>query len=279
MLDKKIQDELIIKGRAFMRGYRDNDPYMDEFESDQDLKLPEPPLVKGPMATDGNRIPLPKDFSALAMVHNLPQLLDRRHSARIYTQENMTIAQLSFLLWACQGVKSIRGKSYATLRTVPSGGARHPFETYLMERSVEGLKPGAYHYLPMEHALEFLYEVEDMDGKINDSLCQQSWAAKANVIFYWSMVPYRAEWRYGIYAHRIALMDAGHMAENLYLACTGIGLGCCAIGAFSDELCNQLFSLDGENEFMLYVVPVGTVRSCDKADEQAFYKSVEDEGL
>ena len=183
------------------------------------------------------------------------------------------------MLWACQGVKSIRGKAYATLRTVPSGGARHPFETYLVIRKVDNLKPGVYHYLPLEHQLEFLHEIEDLDLRINESLCGQSWAAKANVLFYWSMVPYRAEWRYGIYAHRVALMDAGHMAENLYLACTGIGLGCCAIGAFSDELCNQMLTIDGEEEFTLYVVPVGTVRSCDKAAEQSFYQFVEDEGL
>lgn len=279
MLDKKVQDELIEKGRAFMRGYRNNDPFMDDFESDQDLKLPQPPLVKAPMAADGNRIMLTKDFSDLPMLHNLPQLIESRHSSRIYTQENMNLTQLSFLLWSCQGVKSIRGKSYATLRTVPSGGARHPFETYLMVRNIDGLNPGSYHYLPMEHALEFLHEIEDIDNKINESLSGQRWAAKANVVFYWSMVPYRAEWRYGIYAHRVALMDAGHMAENLYLACTGIGLGCCAIGAFSDELCNELFTLNGEEEFMLYVVPVGTVRSSDKAEEQSFYKFVEDEGL
>ena len=279
MLDKDIQKKLITQGRNFMHGYRDNDPYDEDFESDQDLKLPQPPLVKAPMAQDGNRITLTKDFSQLPMVHHLPQLIESRRSARIYTQDEMSLTQLSFLLWACQGVKSIRGKAYATLRTVPSGGARHPFETYLVVRKVDGLKPGVYHYLPMEHELEFLHELEDMDSKINESLCGQSWAAKANVLFYWSMVPYRAEWRYGINAHRVALIDAGHMGENLYLACTGIGLGCCAIGAFRDELCNQMLTLDGEEEFTLYVVPVGTVRSCDRAQEQAFYKFVEEEGL
>ena len=279
MLEKEIQEKLIAKGRDFMHGYRRNDPYEADFESDQDLKLPQPPLVKAPMAKDSNRIMLPQDFSQLPMLHNLPLLIESRRSARIYTQEEMTLTQLSFLLWACQGVKSIRGKAYATLRTVPSGGARHPFETYLVIRKVDNLKSGVYHYLPLEHQLEFLHEIEDLDLRINESLCGQSWAAKANVLFYWSMVPYRAEWRYGIYAHRVALMDAGHMAENLYLACTGIGLGCCAIGAFSDELCNQMLTIDGEEEFTLYVVPVGTVRSCDKAAEQSFYQFVEDEEL
>ena len=279
MLNKEIQDELIAKGRAFMHGYRDDDPYMDAFESDQDLKLPQPPLVKAAVTAHCNHIALTKDFSNIPMLHNLPQLIESRRSARIYTQEEMNIDQLAFLLWACQGVKSIRGKSYATLRTVPSGGARHPFETYLVVRKIAGLKPGVYHYLPMDHALEFLHEVEHLDNDITQSLCGQSWAAKANVLFFWSMIPYRAEWRYGIHAHRVALMDAGHMGENLYLACTGIGLGCCAIGAFRDELCSKLLNLDGEEEFTLYVMPVGTVRACDKAAEQSFYQFVEDDGL
>ena len=279
MLREDVQKELIEKGRKFMHGYFEDDPYLAEFESDQDRKLPQPPLVKAPMAADGNRIPLCKDFSSIAMMHNFPQLLEARRSARIYTQEDMTLTQLSFLLWSCQGVKSIRGKSYATLRTVPSGGARHPFETYLVIRKIDELRPGVYHYLPMEHALEFLGEVENLDDKITESLSGQSWAAKANVIFYWTMVPYRAEWRYGIYAHRVALMDAGHMAENLYLACTAIGVGSCAIGAFRDQICNELLTLDGEEEFAVYVVPVGTVRACDRAEEQSFYRFLDEDGL
>ena len=183
MLNKELQKKLIADGRAFLRGYPDNDPYED-FESDQDLKLPQPPLVKAAATPAGTHIALTKDFTTIPMLHNLTQLLELRHSSRIYTQEEMTLEQLSFLLWSCQGIKSIRGKSYATLRTVPSGGARHPFETYLIVRKVDALKPGVYHYLPMDHTLEFLHEIENMDEQISKSLCDQSWAAKANVLFY-----------------------------------------------------------------------------------------------
>lgn len=279
MLDKTVQDEIIARNRDFTKGYQDNDPYMDDFESDQDLKLPQPPLTKPPMANEDARIPLSLDFAGLELKNDLVSLIRDRHSARVYTQESMTLGQLSFLLWATQGVKKLRGKSYATLRTVPSGGARHEFETYLLARKVEGLAPGAYHYLPMEHALEFLHPVENLEETITDTLCEQSWAAKANVVFYWSMVAYRAEWRYGLYAHRTALIDAGHVGQNLYLACTGLGLGTCAIAAFSHELCNQAFDLDGTEEYMVYTMPVGTVRDSDKEAEQAFYKFVEDQGL
>lgn len=279
MLDEKLQSELIAQGRAFTHGYRENDPYEDSFESDQELKRPQPPLTKPAMRSRDARIMLPRDFGELPMKNDLLSLLRDRRSARIYTGEEMTLPQLSFLLWATQGVKKLRGKKYATLRTVPSGGARHEFETYLLVKQIDGLRPGAYHYLPLEHALEFLHEVADMDAVIDETLCGQSWAAKANVVFYWAMVPYRAEWRYGIYAHRVALIDAGHVGQNLYLSCTALGLGTCAIGAFYDPACNRVFELDGVEEYIVYSAPVGTVRECDTAEEAAFYSFVEEEGL
>jgi len=210
---------------------------------------------------------------------NLTEILLARKSNRVYTQEPISMLQLSYLLWATQGIKDIRGKSYATIRTVPCGGARHQFETYLMVRHVEGLQPGAYHYLPMGHKLEFLYPVADLEQTVSETMCEQNWAAKASVVFYWSMVPYRAEWRYGIYAHRVAMMDVGHVGENLYLAATALGLGTCAIGAFQHELCCRLFGLDGKEEYIVYAAPVGTIREADLEKEQAFYRFVEEEGL
>ncbi len=279
MLDPAIQQELIAKGRAFMKGYVADDAYEESFESDQQLKKPQPPLCKAAVTPEEEHIPLTKDFSTLSMNNDLVSLIRDRRSARVYTQEDMALDQLSFLLWATQGVKSIRGKKYATLRTVPCGGARHEFETYLLVRQVSGLQPGAYHYLPMEHALEFLGEVENLPNVMGEALSGQTWAGKANVVFCWSMVAYRAEWRYGIYAHRVALIDAGHLGQNLYLACTGLGLGTCGVAAFEHEQLCALFGLDGEEEYPVYTAPVGTIRDADKAAENAFYQFVEDEGL
>lgn len=279
MLDPKLQNELIEKGRAFTRGYLDNDPLEELFESDQERKLPQPPLVKEAVTPKETHIPLCRDFSDLSMKNDLLDLIRDRRSARIYTQENMTLQQLSFLLWATQGIKGLRGKAYATLRTVPCGGARHEFETYLLIRKVDDMPSGAYHYLPIEHSLEYLGPVENLDEMISQTLCGQSWASKANVVFYWSMMPYRAEWRYGIFAHRVAMMDIGHVGQALYTACTGLSLGCCGIASFSHDLCAKIFQLDGEEEYIVYTTPVGTIRDSDKVSEQAFYKFVIEEDL
>lgn len=281
MEEKQVREQ-IEKGRAFLKSQdtAEREKNGGGYKTDQELKKPQPPLVKAPM-TD-NRVDLPRNFETLGLQDNLLELLKKRKSSRVYTQENMSLLQLSFLLWAAQGIKSIRGRSYATIRTAPCGGARHPFETYLLVRQVEGLLPGVYHYLPMTHQLELLEELEDREAMtqlVDLSLCGQAWAAKANVVFYWSFVPYRSEWRYGIYAHRMVLADLGHVGENLYLACTALGLGTCGIGAYDQALCDKTFRLDGEEEFVVYAETVGTVKPQDEQAEQAFYSFVEEQGL
>ena len=202
---------------------------------------------------------LPRDFSTLNLNNDLISIFRNRCSSRVYSEENISLDKLSFLLWATQGIKRIYPSGVCTSRTVACAGARHEFETYLVIRKVEGLAPGAYHYLPVEHALEFLHPVEDIDKVIPVTLCDQAWTFKSSVVFYWSMVPYRCEWRYGIYAHRHAMMDVGHIGENLYLAATALGLGCCGIASFSHDRSNELFNLDGEEEYIAYASTIGTL--------------------
>lgn len=279
-MDEKTIRERIQRARALMKAHPEDDPATAGYQTDQEKKLPQPPLVKAAM-TD-NAIDLPKAFDSLRSQEDFFTVTMKRKSSRVYTQEGISLLHLSYLLWVTQGVKEIRGKSYATLRTVPCGGARHPFECYLLVRRVEGLVPGAYHYLPMTHQLELLTPMEDSDALsnlISESLCDQRWAAKGDVIFYWSFVPYRSEWRYGIYAHRMVMADLGHVGENLYLGCAALGLGTCGIGAYRQSLCDRTFQLDGEEEFIVYSQSVGTIRPEDGQAEKDFYRFVEEQGL
>ena len=273
----------IEAGRHFVARW--NQPGEEDFVSDQQKKLPQPPLTKDPMREES--IELPKNFTDLELNNDILSVIYNRKSSRVYTQEKMSLLELSYLLWATQGVKDIRGRKYATLRTVPCGGARHEFECYMLIQNVEGLEDGSYHYLPMGHRIEMLHkkaEIEAAEGKevreiINATLNGQSWASKANVVFYYSMVAYRAEWRYGIHAHRVALIDAGHITENLYIACCSAGLGTCAIGALASELCDRVFELDGVEEFAFYAASVGTISAANAQAEQDFYAFVKRDNL
>ena len=273
LTEQQIQ-QMIRQRRRIM--HPDLDQY-DGYQTDQELKRPQPPLAKSPMRETSLALPL--DFENLNIDNDFLHVINSRRSHRVYTEEQMSLRQLSFLLWCSQGVKEVRGRSYATIRTVPGGGARHPFEVYMTIQNVEGLKNGLYHYLPMKHHLECLEEKEDLKDFIGKALEGQVWGQKANVVFFYSFVAYRAEWRYGIHAHRMCMADAGHVTENVYLAATAIGLGGCAVGAVDGPLCDEALGLDGEEEFVFYCMPVGTVSEDDRQKEKDFYRFVEEEGL
>jgi len=144
-------------------------------------------------------------------------------------------------------------------RTVPSAGCRHTFETYLGVLNVEGLEQGIYRYLPIEHQLLFEFEEEGLSDRIVEATLGQSFAGTAPVTFVWTCIPYRMEWRYDIAAHKVIAIDAGHVCQNLYPASAAIGAGTCAVAAYHQEFMDRLLRVDGEDEFTVYLAPVGKV--------------------
>jgi len=228
-------------------------------ETDQNKQLPQPPLQK-PVSDDVEKIALPQVKKETLLNNGLLEVLKNRRSHRKFNEEQLTLEELSFLLWATQGVDEVRGENYATLRPVPSGGARHPFETYLVINRVAGLESGVYRYLPLTHELIFLFDFENMDEVISDASLGQKFVGNSAVVFIWSCVPYRGEWRYDIAAHKTMLLDAGHLCQNLYIACEAIECGTCAIGAYDQEKIDGILRLDGEDEFVVYLSPVGKVK-------------------
>ncbi|MCL2200414.1 MAG: SagB/ThcOx family dehydrogenase [Oscillospiraceae bacterium] len=229
--------------------------------SDQSKKLPQPPLCN---AAKGEVITISADFSDVVTHDSYSKLLDIRRSERVYdTNQQMTQAQFAFLLWSCHGIQEIRGDSYCTLRPVPSGGARHAFELYIAVRNVEGLKPGIYHYLPLENigskdvTIEFLYELPNHDETISEMTSNQKWSANTAVVLFLSCVAYRAEWRYSTLSHRVALIDSGHIGQNMMLSVSAMGMGSCNIAAFNQALCDKHLGLDGFEEFTVYATAVG----------------------
>ena len=218
----------------------------------------EPPPLESPYDAEAETVPLPKVSRDVIVRPDLFDCISHRRSRRDWTDEPLTLDHLSFLLWATQGVTEVLEGGRATLRTVPSGGARHPFETYVVANRVTGLDTRLYRYLPLTHRLLLLFE---MNGKRREDLTRallgQRFAAHAPVVFIWSCVPYRGEWRYTLAAHKTMLLDAGHMCQNLYLACEAIGAGTCAIGAYDQESLDAFLNLDGNDEFAVYAAPVG----------------------
>ncbi len=250
----------IMKNREILKGYHLGDVGAEP--TDQAQKLPSIPCLKEKKGTP--TIPLPTEFQTLSITANLWDLIGSRESRRKYSDEKLSLQELSFLLWATQGVRKMAGhKNPVTFRNVPSAGSRHPLDTYLFASRVEGLSKGIYHYLPQEHALELWEARDDYEDDLTQALCGQSFAALAPVLFVWSARPYRAEWRYGLKASKYTLLDAGHVCENLYLACEALRLGTCAIGAYDQDGLDELLgfepgpSSETDYECAVYAAPVG----------------------
>ena len=222
---------------SILKSYGENQRQKSESRSDMDMKSREKVIP---------------ELSERAAV--LYHLLNNRKSRRKYTEEPLAIEELSYLLWAIEGVKENRGKF--SFRTTPSGGARHPLDVYIFAHKVEGLNVGLYRYLPVEHELVLERQGDDSVA-LDEALNGQFWNAACVVM--WAAVPYRSEWRYGKAAYKLVALDTGHSCQNLYLACESLGLGTCAIGAYDQERLDAYLGLDGEEMFAIYAAPVGHV--------------------
>lgn len=228
--------------------------------------LPQPPVVKAyPQASD--IIQLPDVSKEVLLKDNIFECIKDRRSTRLYSEEQLSLEELSYLLWATQGMTG-KSQSGITLRTVPCSGGTHSFETYLLITRVIGLNKGVYRYLPIEHSLLYLYELKDMEQKIDDITMDQpfvpNFAKKSAVLFAWSTIPYRSEWKFDITAHKKILIDIGHVCQNLYLAGESIETGTCAIGIYDQKIIDGILGLEEEEEFVIYLAAVGKKRHEDK---------------
>jgi SagB-type dehydrogenase family enzyme len=240
-------------GRAFMRS---NFTTLQGARADQSKGVPPPP-VQLPPPPGARIVDLPKPGPAPLAKKDIFSCIQDRRSRREFSSAPLSLAELSFLLWATQGIQEVVHGGQASLRTVPSGGARHAFETYLGVNRVKGLEEGLYRYLPLEHQLVCLRGSEGLREGLTAAALGQEFAGNAAVTFVWTCVPYRGEWRYLWAAHKTMLLDAGHVCQNLYLACEAIKCGTCGIAAYDQEAADRLVGADGKDEFVVYMAPVG----------------------
>jgi len=217
-----------------------------------------PPPVQKPVPPGCGIIPLPNQETWSFPSCDLITAIANRESHRRFTAEPLSQDELAFLLWSTQGVREAVHEM-AVLRTVPSAGCRHPFETYLAVLKVEELESGIYRYLPLDHSLVYIKAVENLPAHLTAATHGQSFAGQAAVSFIWTAIPERTEWRYAEASYKVIALDAGHVCQNLYLACEAIGAGTCAIAAYNQTLADELLEVDGDEEFTVYIAPVGKI--------------------
>lgn len=229
-------------------------------ESDQTLGKPQPPVEQEP-GKDQKIIELPVPSSLKLGDFPLRKAIDQRRTVRKYAPEPISLDELSYLLWCTQGVQQLN-RAYTkggriTLRTVPSAGARHAFETYILANRVEGLPAAMYRFWATEHKLVEISTDASLAASLTEACLDQPMIKEAAATFVWVVDVYRMNWRYQERGYRYMLLDAGHVCQNMYLAAESIGCGACAVGAYNDDEVNRVMGLDGVEQFTIYIAPVG----------------------
>ncbi|WNZ30343.1 MAG: SagB/ThcOx family dehydrogenase [Candidatus Bathyarchaeota archaeon] len=201
---------------------------------------------------DNKKIELPfsREFETLSF----DEAVRRRRSVRSFSEQSLSLMQLGYLLWSSTGIQRVDG-SYE-FRNAPSAGALYPIETYLFAKKVDTIDMGLYHYNIKSHLLEQI-KTGDFSDYLANSCLGQSMLSSAPVVFIWSAVFSRSKWKYKQRAYRYIYLDCGHIAQNLAMSATSMGLGSCQIGAFYDDELNNLMELDEKQESVVYLSAVG----------------------
>ena len=217
--------------------------------------LPQPPLEQ-PLDRARPTIALPDPASCPTTDLSVRDAFRQRRSVRNYAPLPLSLEELSYLLWCAQGVTQVLAQPI-TLRTVPSAGARHALETYVLANRVTDLAPGLYRFRAIAHELiEWSLETGIADA-ITAAAFGQRFVKTSAATLIWTAVPYRMNWRYGERGYRYLHLDVGHVCQNVYLGAESIACGACAIAAYDDDQMNQLLGVDGTDEFTIYLATVG----------------------
>jgi len=230
--------------------------YPNLSDPDQGQDKPQPPY-ENPLEKNRPLIDLPDPQSIDLGTNDLRKAIEERRSLRRYTEDSLSLDELSYLLWLTQGVKKIDEKRHVTWRTVPSAGCRHPFETYLSINRVDSLDPGLYRFAALEHKLVALEYSESFNEKLTDACLGQRQVKTSAVTFIWAAVPYRTIWRYSERSYRYLYLDAGHVCQNLHLAAESIHCGICAIGAYNDDEMDRLMGFTPPEMYVIYLASLG----------------------
>ncbi len=193
---------------------------------------------------------------------NIFKLVKNRKSTKKYTNKELSMVELSHILYHSYGVMRTEHLHEAKIpwrfRPIPSPGGLFASELYLL--ILKGLmKPGLYHYRPDIHSLEFLKE-----GYFNEFVRQScgvepyihSPETIGGLIFSTSLIE-RVFLKYGERAYKFMLIETGLLANQLSMIVEAIGLGSCMLGGYLDDEVHEFLGVDGLLEAVQNVMVIG----------------------
>jgi SagB-type dehydrogenase family enzyme len=199
-------------------------------------------------ARDSEMAALP--LASLTGTVSLEEVLSRRRSVREYSDELLSLKEISQLLWAGQGITAEWGG-----RTAPSAGGLYPLELYIVVKKADELTAGVYKYVPQSHTLSVIKQ-GDINQELTAAALEQEWVKNAPAVFIISGVFSRTTSKYGERGEQYVYMEAGHAAQNICLQAAALNIGTVTVGAFNDDGVARCVGM-GVGETPLYIIPAG----------------------
>ena len=195
------------------------------------------------------KLPTPKFDGEIS----LEKAIKDRRTVRSFTPDHLTLEQLSQLTWAAQGITADRGY----LRAAASAGALYPIDLYavLGENGVEGVGAGVYHYEPKGHSITLVIE-GDLRNEVARASLSQMWMSIPPLSLVIAAEYDRINIKYGTRGVRYAMIEAGHVSQNIFLQAEALGLGAGIVGAFDDKDVIRVMGIPRSHEPLL-IMPVG----------------------
>lgn len=177
----------------------------------------------------------------------------QRRTTRAYRSQILSLHQLTQLLWSAQGITEDRGFK----RAAPSAGALYPMDVYAVvgRDSVQQIEAGVYHYEPAEHILSRITQ-GDVRDRVAGAALSQMWMARAPINLVITAEYNRVTAKYGKRGIRYALIEAGHIGQNLFLQAEALGLKAGIVGAFHDRELVEILKIPLSHEPLL-IMPAG----------------------
>ncbi len=172
------------------------------------------------------------------------ELLSIRRSTRSFTDEQLDMNTIGQLFWAGQGITHDGNR-----RTAPSAGALYPIELYAITPET------VLHYLPEGHRAELRADTSILQ-QLPAMAFDQEFLATAPVVFVITGVDERTAEKYGDAAESYVDIEAGHVAQNILLQATSLGLASVPVGGFEEGSVETLLVLS-PGETVRYLLPVG----------------------
>ena len=178
-----------------------------------------------------------------------------RKSSREFSSKPLTTQEISTLLFYSCGLTRPHENKNQSRRAQPSGGGLYPIETYLLVfRGTAEIKSGTYHYNVLDHTLEKLGYNDVANLK---TAFHYPWVADTSLMLLFSFLEERTKPKYGNFAYKVGLIEAGHIGQNVYLNCAAMKLKCSALGGMDFEKMHRFFDLNQNREVLFYSIAVG----------------------